>query len=416
MSRKGEVLSNAPSPDITEHKRAEEALRESEERYHDLLENANDLIQSVAPDGHFLYVNRAWCKTLGYTQKEISRLSLFDIIHPDSQAHCREVFQHLISGESVDRIEASFVAKDGKKIIVEGSANCRFVDGKPVATRAIFRDITERKRAEEELQKKNERLMAQQQELMEKSRELEEATQAKSEFLAHMSHELRTPLNVILGFSELMRDEVSGKINEEQGQCLNDIYNNGQQLLNLINDVLDLSKVEAQKLELKPKKLNLADVIKDVAQTMKPMLDDNRHMLEVSIEEGLPQVTADKKRLRQILLNLLSNAIKFTPAAGKLGIEVSRDGDWCQVSVIDNGIGIKKEDQKRIFEPFCQLGNPLTEGMEGTGLGLTLVKQIIQEYGGRIWVESEYGKGSRFTFTLPLATSGSPNLEESNRR
>ncbi len=137
--------------DITERKQMEEKLQESEERYRDLFDNANDLIQSVTPDGHFLYVNRAWRETLGYTQEEIGGLSLFDIIHPESQAHCTEVFQHVISRGTVDRVEASFITKDGKKIIVEGSANCRFVDGKPVTTRAIFRDVTERKRAEVEL-------------------------------------------------------------------------------------------------------------------------------------------------------------------------------------------------------------------------------------------------------------------------
>ena len=158
-------------------------------------------------------------------------------------------------------------------------------------------------------------------------------------------------------------------------------------------------------MELKPENLNLADVIDGVVQTVSPMLDDNRHKLGVSVEEGLPPVRADKNRLRQIFLNLLSNAIKFTLTGSQLGIEVSREGDWCQVSVIDNGIGIRKEDQERIFEPFCQLDNPLTRQKTGTGLGLTPANQITEKHGGRIWVESAYSKGSRFTFILPLATT-----------
>ncbi len=137
------------------------------------------------------------------------------------------------------------------------------------------------------------------------------------------------------------------------------------------------------------------------------MLDDNRHKLKVSVEEGLPPVHADKNRLRQILLNLLSNAIKFTPAGGQVGIEVSRNDDWCQVSVVDSGIGIKKEDRERIFESFTQADSLPGRNIEGTGLGLALTKQLVEILGGgsgRIWVESEYGKGSKLTFTLPLAT------------
>jgi len=272
-------------------------------------------------------------------------------------------------------------------------------------------DITERKRAEEELKEKNAQLRAQHQELTEKSREVEKASQAKSEFLASMSHELRTPLNAIIGFSELILDGVPGDINKEQRQCLSDVLSSGQHLLNLINDVLDLSKVEVGKIELRLQNLNLADVINNVVQTVKPMLDDNRHKLRVSVEEELPQVRVDKSRLKQIFLNLLGNAIKFTPAGGKLDIEVSRKGDWYQVSVVDNGIGIKQEDQERIFEAFTQ-ADTLPDGKkEGTGLGLALTKQLVELCGGKIWVESKYGKGSKFTFTLPLIVEGKPYLE-----
>ena len=255
----------------------------------------------------------------------------------------------------------------------------------------------------EKLQSQAEKLITQQQELVEKRRAVEKASQLKSEFLANMSHELRTPLNAVIGFSELMMDEVPGKINDEQRECLGDILGSGQHLLNLINDVLDLSKVEAGKIELKLQDLNLAAVIADVAKTVEPMLDDSKHKLEVSVEEGLPQVRADRSRLKQIFLNLLSNAIKFTPPGGKLAIEASSAGDRCQVSVVDNGVGIKKEDRERIFEVFTQAETLPDEKKEGSGLGLALTMQLVEIMGGRIWVESEYGKGSRFTFTLPLA-------------
>jgi len=241
------------------------------------------------------------------------------------------------------------------------------------------------------------------QDLIEKTRQLEAASQAKSEFLASMSHELRTPLNAVIGFSELMLDGIPGEINNEQKQCLSDILNSGQHLLNLINDVLDIARVEAGKVDLRLENLNLSDVINDVLQTVRPMLDANKHRIKVSIENGLPQVRADEHRLRQILLNLLSNAIKFTPPGGELRVEVSKVDGWCQTSVVDNGIGIKKEDQERIFESFTQVDALSGNERTGTGLGLALARELVEMCGGKIWVESEYEKGSRFTFTLPLS-------------
>ena len=256
----------------------------------------------------------------------------------------------------------------------------------------------ENKRLVESLQRSNKLLF-------EANEELKRATQLKSEFLANMSHELRTPLNVIIGFSELMVDKVPGKINEEQRQCLSDILDSSHRLLNLVNEVLDLSKVESGKMEFKLENVALTEVIESLTRTMLPVLAPRKQSLDIEIEEGLPAVHVDEGRLEQVLLNLATNSSKFTPDGGKLKIEAVRNGDWCQVSVIDNGIGIKEEDQERIFEPFCWLDNPLTKEKSGTGLGLALVETIVEKYGGQIWVESEYGKGSRFTFTLPLATT-----------
>jgi len=258
----------------------------------------------------------------------------------------------------------------------------------------------------EQLDAQNEELVIRQQELIEKTMEVERVNQLKSEFLANMSHELRTPLNVIIGFSQLMTDEVPGKINEEQRQSLNDILDSSQHLLNLINEVLDLSKIESGKMELKLENIALTKVIESLTRAMMPILTPKRQSLDIEIEEGFLPVYADKAKLGQVFLNLVDNSSKFTPDEGRLKIEAVREGDWCRVSVIDNGVGIKKKDQERIFEPFCRLDNPLVKERIGTGLGLALVKQIVERYGGRIWIESEYGKGSRFTFTVPLATSG----------
>ena len=197
-------------------------------------------------------------------------------------------------------------------------------------------------------------------------------------------------------------DEVPGKINDEQKQSLNDIVNSGRNLLSLINDMLDLSKIEAGKVELVFRNVSLHNVIESLVSEMQSIITPREQILEVYMDEGLPPVRADRAKVRQVLLNLLSNATKFTPDGGKLKIEAVRDDNWVQVSVIDTGIGIKNEDKEKIFEEFYQLDNPLSEDKSGTGLGLTIARQIINKHGGRIWVESEYGKGSRFIFTLPV--------------
>ncbi|MDP2729646.1 MAG: CHASE4 domain-containing protein [Dehalococcoidales bacterium] len=269
------------------------------------------------------------------------------------------------------------------------------------------------------LKRKNELLDAQTKDLQSKAeeltaqrREVEKANQRKSEFMANMSHELRSPLNVIIGFAELMIDELSGKIDQEQKQCLNDILNSGQHLLSLVNDVLDLSRIESGKVELKSGKVALERLIASLTRTVMPILSPRKQSLDVDVESCLPLVYADEGNLAQVLLNLVDNASKFTPDEGKLKVEAVRVGDWCRVSVIDNGIGIKKEDQERIFEPFIRLEEPLVRERGGTGLGLTVVKQLIEKHGGRVWVESEYGRGSQFNFTLPLTNGDFRNPGE----
>ncbi|HUU08284.1 MAG TPA: ATP-binding protein [Dehalococcoidales bacterium] len=282
-----------------------------------------------------------------------------------------------------------------QRLLVE---NKRLVDSLQYSNKLLFeanaqlrQEITERTRVE--------------QELIDKSGEVEEANRLKSEFLAHMSHELRTPLNAIIGFSELLIDGVLGKITQKQKKCLTDILASSQHLLSLINEVLDLSKIESGKTELRLTNFTLTDIIEPLKSSIMPMLTSRKQSLETEVPDNLPLVRADKAKVRQVLLNLLSNAIKFTADGVRLKIEAAWRNDWCQVSVIDNGIGINKEDQERMFEPFCQLENPLTREKSGTGLGLTIARQIIERHGGQIWVESDYGKGSRFTFTLPLAIS-----------
>lgn len=271
-----------------------------------------------------------------------------------------------------------------------------------VLARQIATTLDNARLYEMEMEKSAE-LDARNKELLDKTVDLELANQAKSQFLANVSHELRTPLNAIIGFSQLMHDEVLGKVNVEQKESLGDILNSGQHLLSLVNDILDLSRVEAGRMDYELENTDLRPIIESVVTTVKPMLDDNRHMLNVSLEDHLPRVYVDGGRLRQILLNLVTNAIKFTPSGGQLRIEAGCSKGWCTISIIDNGIGIKPEDQKRIFHPFVQAGKLPGSVVQGAGLGLALTKRLVELFGGRIWVESYEGQGSKFSFTVPVA-------------
>ena len=231
--------------------------------------------------------------------------------------------------------------------------------------------------------------------------ELETASRHKSEFLANMSHELRTPLNAIIGFSQVLRERLFGEVNAKQEEYLDDIVSSGHHLLSLINDVLDLSKVEAGQVELKVAKFSLREVLERGVVTVREgaMKDGVRLSLELAPDVDL--VDGDERRFRQVVFNLLSNAVKFTPAGGSVAVASARVDGEVQVSVTDTGPGIAPQDQERIFEEFQQTDVGV-EQRDGTGLGLALSKRLVELQGGRIWVESEPGRGSRFVFTLPV--------------
>ena len=231
--------------------------------------------------------------------------------------------------------------------------------------------------------------------------ELETASRHKSEFLANMSHELRTPLNAIIGFSQVLRQRLFGEINAKQEEYLEDILSSGNHLLSLINDVLDLSKVEAGQVELEITTFSLRAALERGVVTVRERAAESGVGLSVELASDVDLVEGDERRLRQVVFNLLSNAVKFTPAGGTVVVATKRVGTDARVSVTDTGPGIAPEDQERIFEQFQQTKVGVTE-REGTGLGLALSRRLVELHGGRIWVESEPGRGSRFVFTLPL--------------
>ena len=233
------------------------------------------------------------------------------------------------------------------------------------------------------------------------SSELEKASRLKSEFLAAMSHELRTPLNVIIGYTSLMRERIYGDLSDAQDDTLQKVYITSQHLLALINDVLDLSKIEAGKMPLHLEEVDLAAMIGDLSETIMPMVRKKQLVYENIVDPSVPRITTDRTKLKQILLNLLSNAIKFTPK-GQVRIESKLADDRVRITVYDNGIGIKPEHLEVIFEDFRQLDQSHTREYGGTGLGLSITKNLLALLGGMITVESNYGEGSRFTIDLPL--------------
>ena len=266
--------------------------------------------------------------------------------------------------------------KNGAEFPVEIGLNpIRFPDG--VLVMATIIDITERK--------------------------LQESYRLKSEFLASMSHELRTPMNAILGFSELLIDKKAGELTERQLEYMQDIHASGSHLLQLINNVLDLSKIEAGKVELRPEPFNLANTIEGVMKVLHPVADKKSVKLVQRNSHDLTDVSLDKNKFRQILYNLISNAIKFNHPGGIVTVETTRvTNDSFRLEVADTGIGISREDQRKLFVPFAQLDTSLTRKHEGSGLGLALTKNIIELHKGTIDVNSAIGSGSVFSVTLPI--------------
>jgi signal transduction histidine kinase len=240
-------------------------------------------------------------------------------------------------------------------------------------------------------------------EIEEKSRQLEIANKHKSEFLANMSHELRTPLNAIIGFSEVLLERLFGDLNDKQDDYLKDIHSSGKHLLSLINDILDLSKIEAGRMELEPSPVDVASAIVNALTLVRERAQHHAITLAHDVDPELRTVDADERKFKQILLNLLSNAVKFTPDGGRIDVTARRLGDVAEIAVHDTGIGIAPEDQAAVFEEFRQVGRDYTRKQEGTGLGLALTRRFVELHGGTIRLESAPGAGSTFAFTLPLS-------------
>jgi len=445
-------LIKALKKEISVRKKAEKELRQSEERYRTLFEAMREgfALHEIICDGNgwphgyrFLEVNPAFEEITGLKRDEIIGRTVHEVMPGTEREWIDRYGQVALSGKPA-RFEQHFRELDKFFKIIAFSP-------KPGQFAVILTDITERKRADEEVRTLNAELESrvrertaqfeeanwelkvlngnlehQRRETEMARHQAEAANRAKSDFLANMSHELRTPLNSVIGFSEVLQDELYGPLNERQKLYVANALKSGRHLLELINDILDLSKVEAGKLELEPSRFPLRPVL----DTSLAMFQEKaqKHGLRLDLKFGPVadlEIEADERKLKQIMFNLLSNAVKFTPEGGAVSVHARKvlssellvlisdsklktqnskpDADFIEISVADTGIGIKEEDLPRLFAPFQQLDAGFTRRYEGTGLGLALTKRLVELHGGRIRAESEFGSGSRFTFAIPAA-------------
>ena len=388
-------------------KRQSEILRESEMKFRSVAQSANDAIISADHDGNVMAWNKGAEQIFGYPEEEILGKPLTTLMPERYRALHEQGLQRFhTTGDArvIGRtIELAGVRKDGGEFPLELSiATWRTADGRFYT--GIIRDITERKRAQEALLALATSL---EQKVKERTAELEIArdqaliaTRHKSEFLANMSHELRTPLNAVIGFSEVLLERMFGEVNEKQDEYLQDILSSGRHLLALINEILDLSKIESGRLELELSTFDLPTTLNNAFSLVRERALRHGIRLTTDIDASLHEFTADERKVKQILLNLLSNAVKFTGQGGEITLVAIHHVDRVQVSVTDTGMGIAPGDHTKIFEEFFQASEHMGK-REGTGLGLALAKKFVELHGGRIWVQSEQGRGSTFTFTLP---------------
>ncbi len=371
-----------------------------ERRFRQLLEAAPDAIVEVDSDGQIVLVNRSAEEMFGYNRDQLVGKSVDvlvpDAVRPHHQGHRSNYLAHPRTRPMGSGLELRARRRNGSLFPVEISLSPIHTESGLHVT-AVIRDVTERKRAEQEVRRLQMQYTG---ELEARNREIERANRLKSEFLASMSHELRTPLHTIIGFAELLEEGSEGPLNDTQKRFLTHIHRDSEHLLELINDVLDLSKIEAGQLILKREHYPLTHSIHEALEAIRPGAALKGIQLE---DRGQAKcvIDADPLRVREMLYNLLSNAVKFTPEGGTVWIESFEQTGFARITVGDTGIGIPSEEQENIFDKFYQVGNTTRGVREGTGLGLSITRELVQMHGGWIELDSAPGRGSRFTFALP---------------
>jgi PAS domain S-box-containing protein len=402
--------------DIGERKHAEEALRAAEAQYRTLVEQIPAIIYTAAIDEHSStrYVSPQIEAILGFSPEEwLADPDLWlELVHPEDRPQLLETIGRAHGTDSPIPVEFRSFTRDGRVVWLRDAARVvRDDTGRPLFMQGITLDITERKQAEQALIEERALLARRVDErtadLSAANAELARTARLKDEFLASMSHELRTPLNAVLGLSEALQEEVYGPINDRQRRSLHSIEESGRHLLELINDILDLAKIGAGKLELMLEPASIATICETSLRLIKQIAHKKRLSVDLTIDSAVTLLHVDARRVKQILVNLLSNAVKFTPEGGSIGLEMAGDAarQAVDLTIWDTGIGIAQEQMPRLFQPFVQLDSRLARQYEGTGLGLALVYRMVELHGGSIAIRSEVGRGSRFTVSLPWQTA-----------
>jgi two-component system cell cycle sensor histidine kinase/response regulator CckA len=376
--------------DVSERKRADRALRESEERYRDLFDNASDLVCMSAPGGTLLYVNKAWQEGTRYSQDEIARMQLIDVVHPESRSHFTAVLRRVLAGERLDHVELMLVPKSGPPITVEGNLSCTFKDGKPSVVRGIYRDVTERKRVDEQLRRA-------------------ERMQAAGKLAGGVAHEVNNMMTGVIGFSEFVLR--SFDLNDPRRADVEEVIRAGTRAADVTRQLLAFTRQQF----LRPQLVQLNAVVNDMEKMLRHSLGEDK-LLELRLSSESCQIRADRGQLEQVLINLVLNARDAIRGHGRVGIQTScavldetyaerhggvdiPPGRYVMLAISDTGCGMDADVQARIFEPFFTT-KPVGQG---TGLGLSTVYGIVKQSGGFVWVYSEVNQGSVFKVYLPEA-------------
>jgi len=380
----------------------------AERRFRELLEAAPDAILEVDASGSIVLVNAATEKLSGYSREELLGQPM-EVLTPEyiREQHARHranYWANPVTRPMGTGLDLHLRCKDGTLTPVEISLSPVVYENVMRVT-AIIRDITQRKLVEQKIREMQQeftsKLTEANRQLELRNGEVESANRLKTDFIASMSHELRTPLHTIIGFTELLSEELEGSLNPKQKRFVDHIHRDSLHLLELINDVLDLSRIEAGRIDLRPSAFDGGEAIEEVITSIRPQAAAKSLKLDATIPAEI-RLLADRVRFKEVLFNLLSNAIKFTREGGAISLEFTAIGSMAEISVTDTGVGISAEEQALVFDKFYQAGSTTIGLKEGTGLGLAIAKRLVEAHGGRIFVRSEPGRGSCFTFTMPL--------------